>query len=136
MVTMAIISAVAVPHYRESAQNYQLSMAAQRIVNDLALAQSRANFGSTAVTMTFNTAASTYQIIGMSDPDRPAQTYTVNLAGAPYQVTLTSASFGAAAQITFDGYGTPTQAGTVVITLGSQRHTITVDGTSGRSVIQ
>ncbi len=133
---MAIVCAIAVPRYAGATQDYQIGMAAQRIVSDLALAQNRANYGSTSVTLTFNTTSNSYQIAGMTDPDRPTQTYTVNLNVEPYRSTLVSASFGGSNQITFDGYGTPTQGGTVIITSGAQQHTITVDPTSGRAFIQ
>ena len=143
LVEMVIVSAligvcasIALPRYMGSMQHYEIDLAAQRIVNDLALAQSRANNTSTSVTMTFNAASSSYQIIGLPDFDRPATTYAVNLANNPYYVTLTSANFGGASQIVFNGYGIPTQGGTIVITVGTLQHTITVDASSGRAVIQ
>jgi type II secretory pathway pseudopilin PulG len=141
--TVAVLSAIALPHWASAVQNQQMNLAIRRISGDIALAQSRANYGSASVTMTFNPSTNTYQIVGMPDPDRPAQTYTVNLSGDPYHVTLTSASFstvtgGASAGTTtsaslgFDGYGTPLGGGTIVLTQGSTTRTMTIDATSGK----
>jgi hypothetical protein len=103
-----------------------------RITRDLALAQSRANYGSTSVTVSFSPSTNSYQIVGMPDPDRPAQTYTVNLSADPYHVTLTSANFGGSTSLAFDGYGTPLAGGTIVISQGSNSKTLNVDATSGK----
>ena len=130
--TIAVISAIALPHWSAAVRYQQMNLAVARITHDVAMAQCRANYGSTAVTIAFNPVAGTYQIVGMSDPDRPAQPYTVNLAADPYHVTLTSANFGGAASLQFDGYGTPVAGGTIVLTQGTTTRTLTVDGTSGR----
>lgn len=136
VVLIATFAGIALPHYVDSIQHYRLDLAAQRIVADLALAQSRANNSSTSVTLSFSTASNSYQIIGLPAFDGPGTTYTVNLSGAPYYVQLISATFGSSSQIVFDGYGTPTQGGSVVITLGTEQHTVTLDGTSGKAEIQ
>jgi type IV fimbrial biogenesis protein FimT len=133
---IGISAAIALPRYVDSIQHYQLDLAARRIVADLTLAQSRANNSSTSVTLAFTAVSNSYQIIGLPGFDAPATTYTVNLAGDPYRVKLVSATFGAGSQIVFDGYGTPNQGGTIVLSLGIEQHTITVDGTSGMAVIQ
>jgi type IV fimbrial biogenesis protein FimT len=133
---IGISAAIALPRYVDSIQHYRLDLAAQRIVADLILAQSRANNSSTSVTLAFTIASNSYQIIGLPGFDAPATTYTVNLGGGPYRVTLVSATFGAGSQVVFDGYGTPNQGGTIVVSLGIEQHTITVDGTSGMAVIQ
>ena len=133
---ISIMSAIAIPRWTAAMQRYQLQMAAQRIATDIALARSRANFGSAPVTITYNTTAGTYTIVGMNDPDHPANAYTVNLSAAPYKAALTSVSFGGASQLVFDGYGTPTQGGILVVTVGTSQQTVTVDSTSGRTVIQ
>ena len=130
--TLAIISAVALPHWSAAVVDQQMNLALRRIASDLALAQSRANHGSTSVSVSFSPSTNSYQIVGMPDPDRPAQTYTVNLSADPYHLTLSSASFGGSASLGFDGYGTPLAGGTIVITQGSTSHVLSVDPTSGR----
>jgi len=112
--------------------------AAQRLVTDLARVQSLAYSTSTTQTLTLDVAQSTYQITGLASLDRRSSTtYSVNLTAEPYRSTLVSASFGGAAQISFDGYGQPTVAGgTAVISSGGQTRTITVDATSGKASYQ
>lgn len=129
---VAVVSAIALPHWSAATLDQQMNLALRRISNDIALAQSRANYSSTAVTLSFSPSTSSYQIVGMPDPDRPTQTYTVNLSAAPYYLTITSASFGGSTNLGFDGYGTPLAGGTIVVSQGSTSHTITVDATSGR----
>jgi Tfp pilus assembly protein FimT len=131
-----LLGGIAAPRWAGANQHYQLDLAAQRIVADLALAQSRANFARTSVTVSFLTTNNSYQILGMPNPDHSSGIYTVYLNAAPYSAVLTSASFGGTSQIIFDGYGTPTAGGTLVVTVGNRSHTITVDATSGRATIQ
>jgi Tfp pilus assembly protein FimT len=130
--TIAIISAIALPHWSAAVQDQQMNSALKRITNDLALAQSRANYGSTSVTVSFSPSTSSYQIVGMPDPDRPAQTYTVNLSASPYYSTLSSVSFAGSTSLAFDGYGTPLAGGAIVVTQGNTSRTLNVDATSGR----
>lgn len=129
---IAVLSAIALPHWSAAVQGQQMNMAVKRISSDIALAQSRANYGSAAITLSFSPVTNSYQIVGMPDPDRPAQTYTVNLSANPYNLTLTSANFGGSTNLGFDGYGTPLTGGTIVVSQGTTSRTITVDATSGR----
>jgi prepilin-type N-terminal cleavage/methylation domain-containing protein len=130
--TIAVVSAIVLPHWAAAMQDQQLNLAVRRITADLALAQSRANYGSASVTVAFNPNANSYQIVGLPDPDRPAQTYTVNLGADPYRVTLSSANFAGSTNLAFDGYGTPLAGGTLVLSLGGATRTLTVEATSGR----
>jgi Tfp pilus assembly protein FimT len=138
IVTLALLAGIAVPRWAGATQHYQADLAARRLANDLTLARARAAYGSTPLTVTFTVgAAGGYQISGMTDPDHPAATSSaVSLASPPYRVTVTSASFAGAAQVTFDGYGTPSQGGSVVLTAGSLTRTVSVDATSGKVTIQ
>lgn len=142
LATVAIIAAVAVPRYTSAVQHYQLDSAARQIAADIALAKSRANFGSTAVIISFSPSNSSYQIVGMPALNGATGWYTVNLAADPYRVTLVGATFGNGAtstsgsQLTFDGYGTPVTGGSVVIGNGTSRRTITVDASSGNITVQ
>ena len=136
IVIVAVTANIALPRWAASVQNYQLKMAGHQVIADLALAQSRANYSSAAVTVAFNTSAGTYQVLGMTDPNRGTGTYTVNLAAAPYRIAMASASFNGATQITFDAYGTPTQGGTIVLASGNRQLSIVVDATSGKAVVQ
>ena len=136
MLIMTFVGAMALPRWANGTARYRVDLAAQRIVADLLYAQSRANYSSTPVTLTFSTTSNSYQIVGLADPDHPSATYTVNLATEPYRAVLSSAVFGNSTAITFDGFGKPAAGGTVVLTVGTRQHTITVEATSGKAVIQ
>jgi type II secretory pathway pseudopilin PulG len=133
---IGISCAIVLPHWSNSIQNYQLSLAARRVASDIAWAQSVANSGSASVTISFDTAGNTYQILGSADPDHPTQTYSVSLAADPYHVTLSSANFGGATQLSFSGYGIPSVAGTVVISVAGVQKTIGVDGVTGNVSVE
>ena len=135
VVIVGVVAAMAAPRWANANQRYQLDLAAQRVAADLAMVKARANFGSAPLTVVFNITTSSYGIVGMPDPDHAAATYTVDLTAAPYHAAIKSASFGGASQVTYDGYGMPQQAGTVVISIGSGRRTISLDA-SGRTTIQ
>jgi type II secretion system protein H len=134
--TVALMSAIAVPRWAGATQRYEVDLAAKRIASDLSLARARANYTSTPVTVTFDTNGNGYQIGGMPDLDHPTATYTVSLAAAPYRAALAKVSFGGAAQVTFDGYGTPSQGGTVIVTVSGWSRTITLDAATGSTSVQ
>ena len=116
---MAIITALAVPHYNSSVSRYRADAAARRIASDLELAQSRA-----------------YQLAGIADLNHPDQPYTVRLADPPYFAVLKSVNFAGSNTISFDGYGQPTNPGAIILGVGVEQRTITVDPSSGQATIK
>ena len=135
---LGILAAAAVPKYADALNRFRVDAAARRIAADLATAQARARAASSNVSIVFTLPpqGSRYQIVGMADPDRPATTYTVNLADSPYQVTLGSANLGGDATLIYNGYGTPDTGGTIVVQAGQYTKTITVEATTGMAAIQ
>lgn len=134
--TIALLSAIAIPRWAGATSRYQADLAARRIAGDLSLARARANYASTPVTVTFDTTGNGYQIAGMPDLDHANAAYTVKLAAPPYGAAIAKVSFGGASAVTFDGYGTPSQGGTVVITVSGWSRTITLDGNTGSTTVQ
>ena len=132
MVILAILSAIAVPRYAGFVANQQLEGAARRLTADLSLAQRQARRSSASQTVTFDVAHSTYQLVGMKHPDHPSQPFEICLKDEPYRARIVSASFGVAARIVYDGFGTPDTGGQVVIAVGAYQKTITVDVGTGR----
>jgi len=130
---LAIVAAIAAPRYANTLANQRLEAAARRIVADLALAQRQAKFSGTSQTVSFDASKSSYRLAGVQKLDRSAGDYTVALAGEPYQVSIVSASFGADAEIIYDGYGVPDSGGTVTIQAGGYQMVITVDADTGRA---
>jgi prepilin-type N-terminal cleavage/methylation domain-containing protein len=133
---IGVVAAIAAPRFARANNGYRADLAARRIVADLAYAARKARAASKPYTVTFNTAAASYQLVNVSDIDRSTQPYVVKLAAEPYGVRMTSASFGGAPQATFDGYGMPTSAGTVVVRAGDAVRTVTLDAITGRVVVQ
>ncbi len=134
-VILAIVAVIAVPRYANAMALQRVEAAARRVANDLALAQRRAKFSSTAQEIDFGVLDDSYQIVGMQDPDHPGKTHAVSLSGEPYGATIVSADFAGTTSIAFDGYGVPDNSGTIVIQAGNRQKTITVDGVTGRATI-
>lgn len=133
---VAVLAAMAMPRISSATFRYRADAAAQRVAGDLNLARKRASHGSTAQKVIFNVDADSYRLPGWSDPDHPAAEYAVSLAGDPYCATIVSADFGGALEVTFDGYGVPDSAGTIVVQAGTYRRTISVDADTGRATVR
>ena len=133
---MAIMAAIAAPRYAASIARYRVDMAARRIVEDLAFAQSTAKATSSARTVIFSIENNKYLMPGLSGLDAVPGDYTVKLSEPPYEAKLASANLGGDSQITFDGWGVPDSGGTVVLTVGSGQRTVTVDSVSGKATVQ
>ena len=135
-VILVIVALIALPRYASAENRRRSSVAAQRIAADLAMARARARSLSSSQTVSFSPASGQYQIVGMTDPDRPARSYVVNLGAAPYAASLVSVDLGGDATITFDGYGSPDSGGTIVVRVGSSSKTIVVDPITGAAAVQ
>ncbi len=137
LLVLGTTAAIVVPRWSWQLAIYRADAAAQRIAVDLARTQSWAYSSSTARTISYNVGQGTYQIIGMTDPDRASAAYIVKLTDSPYIATLVSASFGGQAQVTFSGYGLPTSGvGTVVVQSGGVHRSIVVDADTGKATVQ
>lgn len=136
MAILAIFAAIAEPRYMRSISHYHADVAARRLAADLDWARALAKSTSADQVISFDLTHSTYTLAGVADPDNQSQTYSVNLAGSPYQSTLSSASFGGAATLTFDGFGTPSSSGSATITCGDATKTVTVNADTGAVSVQ
>jgi hypothetical protein len=63
--------------------------------------------------------------------DNPNAAYSVDLKKQPYSLDSATANFSNAAAVSFDGYGTPSSGGTVVLVAKSHTCTVTLNGTTG-----
>ena len=133
---VAIFAAVAAPRYGSASGRYRADLAARRVMADLCLAQSCAKAASASRTVSFLTATERYQLLGVPSPDGQSGDYTVVLSAEPYNADLTSANFNGSSQVVFNGWGLPTNGGTVVVSTGSQQRTIVVDGATGKVSLQ
>ncbi len=133
---VGILSAMAIPRYANATNNYRVAAIARRMAADIAMTRNRARALSTSAAITFSVGTNSYQIPGMLGVGHTSSPYTVSLANGSYPGTLISATFGGSATLTFNGYGIPASAGTIQITSGSAKATITVDADSGKTTIQ
>ena len=132
----AVISAMAMPRYGESLARYRASLAAKRVASDLALVQARARSMGTTRSITFNSLQSSYSLTGETGLIDSQSTYSVTLGTDPYFATIVSINFGGASAISFNGYGVPSQGGTIVLRSGTAQRTVTLEAISGQTTIQ
>lgn len=134
---VAVIAGLAVPRFAAAGDRYRADAAARRIAADIVLLRVRAKAMCASQTMTFTagTGAGAYTIAGMTDPDRPAAAYRVDLTADPYRARITSAQFGGGGgTLTFGGYGMPAAGGSIQLTTGTTTRTVTVDASGEVSV--
>ncbi len=129
----AILAAIAAPRYGHSAARYKADLAAQRVMADLALAQSTARAGSSSRAVVFNLDTNNYSIQGWTSMQDGATPYVVNLSEPPYEATLLDVDFNGTSTITYNGWGQPSSGGSIVLQAGSEQRTIYVDSETGRA---
>lgn len=133
---IAIVSAIAIPRYSGSMENYRASFAARKIAADLALAQNAARATSGARTASFDSAAGVYTINGADNIAAAAGAIRVNLGEPPFSAAF-KADFGpGGTQVTFDGYGRPDNPGSVEVKSGRASRIVVLDAQSGACTIQ
>jgi type II secretory pathway pseudopilin PulG len=135
LLIMSILVAAAVPKFVDSLLFHRVETAARRVKADLELAQNTARLTSASQTITFSGTAYT-TTAAVKDLDRLSDTYNVDLADAPYDVTTVTADFGGDAFVSFDGYANPSSGGTVLIKIDNDHQcTVTLDATTGHVAI-
>lgn len=132
---IAIVAAMAMPRYGRAAARYQVDLVARRVKTDLQQAQLYAKTTCAPCTVTFSVAANSYQLVNVSTLDRTPGSYTVALAAEPYKARLVSVSL-TGAQVVFNGWGLPDNGGAIVVAVGTQQRTVTLDGQTGQISIQ
>lgn len=133
----AVVAAMAAPRWGRSMARWQVDAAARRLVADLTWAQSRARITSSEQTVNFNLSAGQYQLVGVADPDHPAIIYTVSLGQAPYRCAIVSAApADANGNVSFDGYGTPSAGGAIVLQCGDFQRSVQVSAAAGTIGLQ
>ncbi len=131
LVVLSVMAGIAVPRFAAASTTRRLDAAALRVLNDIALAQSAARAASTQREMRFVPASRSYSLVSVARGDGRSGDYAVNLGGDPYGVTTLTADFAGTSVLAFDGYGQPTNGGTVRLTLAGRTVAITVAAKSG-----
>jgi type IV fimbrial biogenesis protein FimT len=127
LAVIAITAAIGMPRYASAIGRHRADMAARRVMADLEYARATARAVGASRTVTFDVVAVSYTMASVASLDRRSSSTVVVLGAEPYKATISSASFGGAAKVTFDGFGRPNAGGTVVIRVGDVARTITLD---------
>jgi len=130
LVIMGIAGAMAVPRYAGFIARSRLTAAVTRVQADLENARQKAKHTGASQSVAFDPATSSYTI---SASGGPAQ-QTVRLLEDPYHAQISSVAFGAGTTVTFDGYGEPDSAGTVIIQVGVYSQDVTVDSSASHLI--
>jgi prepilin-type N-terminal cleavage/methylation domain-containing protein len=133
MLIMGIFAAVTAPAFLDSLLFHRVETAARRVKADIDQARGRARLTSTAQSVTFS--GSIYTLSGVKHLDNPNNVYTVDLQKSPYSLDSAVANFNSTQVLSFDGYGTPSSGGTVVLTAKSHQCTITINAVTGATSI-
>ncbi|MCC7423473.1 MAG: GspH/FimT family pseudopilin [Planctomycetaceae bacterium] len=129
---IAIIAAVGTPRLIDSLDANRTRTAARRVAADLEFARQRAITTSSEQVVRFTTATSSYVLVGMSDPNRPARTYTVTLPDSPFSCTFTTTGLNSSGEIRFGIHGLPDRAASIIISSGSGQRTVAVELSTGK----
>ena len=133
---IGILAAIAAPRFNSSLARQRVEGAARRIVMDLALAQRYAKRSTINQTVQFDSSTHEYSLVGMPHPDLASLEYGVSLTEDPYGAVVVSADFGGDEELVFNVYGMPDSGGSVVIRVGDQIRTVTVDADTGEASLQ
>src|SRR4051794_26840540 len=87
LAVVSVVSAIAIPRYSSSLENYHASFAARKIAADIALAQSTARGTSGPQTVTFAGGGLSYSVSGVAALDAGAGGYSVDLSKAPFSAS-------------------------------------------------
>jgi type II secretion system protein H len=135
LLIMGIIAATATPSFYRSLRYHALESAARRVKLDLEQVCHSARVNSQTQSLTF-TNATTYSLSsGVESLKSPGQAYTVDLASTPYELDGATVNFGGPTAVSFDGYGNASVGGTIVLALGDETRTVTLNSTSGKITI-
>lgn len=128
---IGILTVGAAPKFSVGLNRVRADAASLRIKADLNLARQTAITRSAEQSVVFTAGSAEYALPGLTDPDRPAAPYAVNLGDGSYRAVVTSAAFGAGTTVRFDRYGQPNSGGVVTVSAGGVTKTVSVDATSG-----
>lgn len=127
---ISIAAAIAVPRFARAINRRNADSAARRLVQDLALARQHARVTSNDIKITFRDLPG-YEMDNVPDPNNPNESYSVNLKGAPYNVSEWKMFLGGAKDLSFDMHARPNRKGSIVIRVGSESRSISVNGETG-----
>jgi prepilin-type N-terminal cleavage/methylation domain-containing protein len=134
---IVILSAMAIPRFSGSIARNRADAAARLIQADLLLAQRHAMTASVDQEAVFEITkdAAILRLTGLPDLDHPNQRYAHDLLRDPYSVSSIAVDFDGSPGVVFDMYGAPNAGGTVVLRVGGEVRTITLDPDTGETSV-
>jgi type II secretory pathway pseudopilin PulG len=135
LMIMGIMGAAAVPTFYRSLEQQRLESAARRVKQDLEQLRQTARALSKTETLTATSTTAYALSSDVHNLDHKNQSYAVDLAAAPFYVSNITTSTGFPAQVSFDGYGTTTVSGNIVLQMGGYTRTVTLDPTTGQATV-
>jgi prepilin-type N-terminal cleavage/methylation domain-containing protein len=133
MMVMSILAAAAVPVFLDTLLFHRVESAARRLKADLELARNNSRLASASRSVTFTNAG--YTLSNFQNLDHPDEPYTVDLTLAPFELSSITPNFSGSASVSFNGYGTPSSGGTVVLNCKTHYCTVALNGTTGAVTI-
>ncbi len=124
VLVMGILAAAAVPRFVDSLQFHRVESAARHLKADLEHLRQTARLTSRVQTMSF--LGLTYSVAGadVRNLDHPGETYSADLAAPPYNIDIATVNFNNGTSVSFDAYGMPSAAGSVLLQAGTHQCTV------------
>lgn len=130
-----ILASAATPAFSGFLQHARADAAAKRIRADLDHARRTALAESQTRAVRFSVGTGIYTLPGMTHPDHPGQTYSVDLSLTPYSSTIQSVSAGSDTTIMFSRFGASDSGGVITVQSGLATQTVTVDPDTGKASV-
>lgn len=120
VVIIGVVAAIALPRFADSNTQYRVETAARRLQSDIQFAQDQSRALSMAHDVIFREGSAGYVV----EPVSSAKTWLevaatgsrgTDLSVEPFRSRIMKASFGGSTTLRFDGRGTPTSGGHVVV---------------------
>ncbi|MBL8877856.1 MAG: hypothetical protein JNG88_01950 [Phycisphaerales bacterium] len=134
MLIIATVASAAIPRFGNTLGRRRLMMAAQRLQQDIKLAQAKAIQTSAPYLVRFNEGNCLYKITTGTRAATGLDHATVNLGEEPYSMSALEASYTPGKTLAIDGFGVLDQAGTVTLIYGREVIIITLDTDGGASI--
>jgi prepilin-type N-terminal cleavage/methylation domain-containing protein len=132
LMILGILAATAMPTFYRTLEQQRLESAARRVRQDLEQLRQTARTLSKTETLTATSATAYTLSSDVQGLDHKNLSYAIDLALAPYYVSNITTSTGFPAQVSFDGFGTTTTSGNIIMRLGAFQRTLTLDSSTGQ----
>jgi prepilin-type N-terminal cleavage/methylation domain-containing protein len=130
---LGLLAGLAIPRIAGTVARRRAEAAAVRIMNDIKHARRAAVAASTERKIVFDPTQNSYVLEDVTSAVNNAALYRVHLDRAPYGAALRYANFDGKLMLTFDGYGTPSADGMVVVGAGAHAFSVIVDAETGEA---